>query len=46
MRYASVWLHGSGGRLVRDIGATEMNHHHRKTLHAIFAHPASANISF
>jgi hypothetical protein len=23
-----------------------MNHHHRKTLQAIFAHPVSANISF
>jgi hypothetical protein len=41
-----VWLHGSGRRFVRDIGASEMNRHHRKTLHAIFAHPVSANISF
>ena len=23
-----------------------MNHHHRKTLHALFAHPMSANINF
>jgi hypothetical protein len=23
-----------------------MNHHHRKTLHALFAHPVSANIDF
>lgn len=23
-----------------------MNHHHRKTLHTIFAHPVSANIDF
>lgn len=23
-----------------------MNHHHRKTLHALFAHPISANIDF
>jgi hypothetical protein len=23
-----------------------MNHHHRKTLHALFAHPVSANIAF
>ena len=23
-----------------------MNHHHRKTLHALFAHPMSANIDF
>jgi len=23
-----------------------MNHHHRKTLHALFAHPLSANIDF
>lgn len=23
-----------------------MNHHHRKTLHALFAHPISANIGF
>ncbi len=23
-----------------------MNHHHRKVLHAIFAHPVSANIDF
>ena len=23
-----------------------MNHHHRKTLHALFGHPLSANISF
>lgn len=23
-----------------------MNHHHSKTLHAIFAHPVSANIDF
>jgi hypothetical protein len=23
-----------------------MNYHHRKTLHAIFAHPVSGNISF
>jgi hypothetical protein len=23
-----------------------MNHHHRKTLHALFAHPVSANIEF
>ena len=23
-----------------------MNHHHRKTLQAVFAHPVSANISF
>ena len=32
-------------RFVRDIGASEMNHHHRKTLQAIFAHPVSAIIS-
>lgn len=23
-----------------------MNHHHRKTLHALFAHPISSNIDF
>ena len=23
-----------------------MNHHHRKTLHALFAHPLSANVDF
>ena len=23
-----------------------MNHHHRKVLHALFAHPVSANIDF
>ena len=23
-----------------------MNHHHRKTLHALFSHPISANIDF
>ncbi len=23
-----------------------MNHHHRKTLHALFTHPVSANIDF
>lgn len=23
-----------------------MNHHHRKTLHALFAHPISANVDF
>ena len=23
-----------------------MNHHHRKTLHALYAHPLSANIDF
>lgn len=23
-----------------------MNHHHRKTLHALFSHPVSANIDF
>jgi hypothetical protein len=25
---------------------SDMNHHHRKTLHALFAHPISANIDF
>ena len=24
----------------------DMNHHHRKTLHALFAHPLSANVDF
>jgi len=24
----------------------DMNHHHRKTLHSLFAHPISANIDF
>ena len=29
-----------------DLARQPMNHHHRKTLHALFDHPISANISF
>ena len=30
----------------REEGSRPMNHRHRKTLHALFAHPISANIDF
>jgi hypothetical protein len=29
-----------------SIGSFAVNHHHTRTLHAIFAHPAGANIDF
>jgi hypothetical protein len=35
----SVWVQTHSGE------ETEMNHKHRKTLHALFAHPEPANLS-
>jgi hypothetical protein len=33
-------------QIFRSCAKANMNHHHRKTLHALFAHPIGANVDF